>query len=112
MRHMKRYGMTREQLAQIAINACANAVLNPRAIVKEPLSLDKYMSARLVSTPLCLYDCDRFSDASTVIIVSAGDAIDEVKCKPIRIAASAGSIERASWDQAEWMASYPTGRDL
>lgn len=112
MRHMKRYGMTREQLAQIAINDHRNAALNPRAIVKEPLTLDKYMEARLISTPFCLYDCDRFTDASTVVIVSAGDALDEVTATPIRIAASAGSCERYSWDQAEWAAAYPTGRDL
>jgi acetyl-CoA acetyltransferase len=112
MRHMKRYGMTREQLAQIAINDHRNAALNPRAIVKQPLTLEKYMEARLITTPFCLYDCDRFTDASTVVIVSAGDALDEVSATPIRIAASAGSCERYSWDQAEWAAAYPTGRDL
>ncbi len=112
MRHMKRYGMTREQLAQVAINDHRNASLNPSAIVKEPLTMEKYMEARLISTPFCLYDCDRFTDASTVVIVSAGDALDEVTCTPIRIAASAGSCERYSWDQAEWASAYPTGRAL
>jgi len=114
MRHMKRYGMTREQLAQVALNAHRNAAINPkaRAIVKEPLTLEKYLSARMITTPYCLYDCDRFTDCSTVIIVSAGDALDEVKCKPIRIAAMAGSVNRYSWDQVEWPASYETGEDL
>jgi len=112
MRHMKRYGLTREQLAQVAINDHRNAALNPRAIVKEPLTMDTYMSARMISSPFCLYDCDRFTDASTVVIVSASDALDEVSSTPIRIAASAGSCERYSWDQAEWAAAYPTGRDL
>jgi len=112
MRHMKRYGLTREQLAQIALTDRANAALNPRALVREPLTMDEYMSARMVSTPLCLYDCDRFTDASTVLIVSAGSAIDEVSCTPIRIAAMSGTVERYSWDQAEWMSAYPTGRDL
>lgn len=112
MRHMKRYGLTREQLAQVALNDHANAALNPRALVKKPLTLDEYMGARMISTPFCLYDCDRFTDASTVVIVSAGDALDEVKTTPIRIAASAGSVERYSWDQAEWAGAYVTGRDL
>jgi acetyl-CoA acetyltransferase len=112
MRHMKRYGMTREQLAQVAINDHRNAALNPKAIVKEPLTMEKYMEARLISTPFCLYDCDRFTDASTVVIVSASDALDEVTCTPIRIAASAGSCERYSWDQAEWASAYPTGQAL
>lgn len=112
MRHMKHYGMTREQLAQVAINDHRNAALNPRAMVKEPLTLEKYLDARMISTPFCLYDCDRFTDASTVVIVSAGDALDEITSTPIRIAASAGSVDRYSWDQAEWAAAYATGRDL
>ncbi len=112
MRHMKRYGLTREQLAQVALNDHANAARNPRAIVQKPLTMDEYMAARMISSPFCLYDCDRFTDASTVLIVSAGDALDEVKTTPIRIAASAGSVERYSWDQAEWASAYPTGRDL
>jgi acetyl-CoA acetyltransferase len=112
MRHVKKYGLTREQLAQIALNDRKNALLNPRALVREPLTMDQYMSARLISTPLCLYDCDRYTDASTVIIVSAGEALDEVSCTPIRIAASAGAVDRDSWDQADWMASYATGREL
>ncbi|MDE2597772.1 MAG: thiolase family protein [Sphingomonadales bacterium] len=114
MRHMKHYGMTREQLAQVALNAHRNAAINPkaRAIVKEPLTMDKYMSARLISTPFCLYDCDRFTDCSTVVIVSAGDALDEVKTTPVRIAAMSCSVDRYSWDQVEWYAAYETGEDL
>lgn len=114
MRHMHLYGMTREQLAQIALNGSKNAMKNPRAraITKEELTLDKYLSSRMITTPFCLYDCDRFSDASTVIIVSAGDALDEVRSEPVRIAAMAGSVDRYSWDQVEWPASYDTGRDL
>ena len=101
MRHVKKYGLTREQLAQIAINGRANAAINPRALVRQPLTLDEYMTSRMVSTPLCLHDCDRFTDASTVVIVSAGDALDEVSATPIRIAASAGTIGRPSWDQVD-----------
>jgi len=112
MRHVKKYGLTREQLAQIALTDRSNALLNPRALVREPLTMDEYLSARLVSTPLCLYDCDRFTDASTVLIVSAGNATNEVACTPIRIAAMAGTVERHSWDQAEWVAAYATGADL
>ena len=112
MRHVKKYGMTREQLAQIALTDRANGMLNPDALVRQPLTMDEYMEARLISTPLCLYDCDRYSDASTVIIVSAGDALDEVKCTPIRIAAQAGTTHRHNWDQEEWPSAYTTGPDL
>jgi acetyl-CoA acetyltransferase len=112
MRHVKTHGLKREQLAQIALTARRNALLNPRALVQEPLTLDQYMSARMISEPLCLFDCDRFTDASTVVIVSAGDALGDVKATPIRIAAAAHAADRHSWDQAEWLASYQTGPEL
>ncbi|MBY0421072.1 MAG: thiolase family protein [Parvularculaceae bacterium] len=111
-RHMKRYGLTREQLAQIAINDHRNATLNPRALVKKPLTLDEYMAARMITTPFCIYDCDRFTDASIALIVSAGDALGDVKTTPVRIAAASGTVERHSWDQADYASAYPTGRDL
>ena len=114
MRHMHKYGMTREQLAQVAINAHRNAQLNPnaKAISKKPLTMEEYMEARMITTPFCLWDCDRYSDCSTVVIVSAGDALDEVTAPPVRIAAMSGSVNRWSWDQVDWVASYETGEDL
>lgn len=113
MRHMKRYGLTREQLAQIALTDRKHAALNPRALVREPLTMDEYTAARMISDPLCLYDCDRFTDASTVLIVSAGGALDEVTATPVRIAGAAyASGGRHSWDQTELMAAYATGAEL
>ena len=113
MRHMKRYGLTREQLAQIALTDRKHAALNPRALVREPLTMDEYMGARMISDPLCLYDCDRFTDASTVLIVSADDALGDVSATPIRIAAGAyASGGRHSWDQSDQMAGYATGAEL
>lgn len=112
MRHMHRYGMTREQLAQISLTARANGLHNPNALVREPLSMDEYMAARPISTPLCIYDCDRYTDASTVIIVSAGDAIDEVTCTPIRVAAMAAGVDKLSWDQADYYPCYQAGQQL
>src|ERR1700675_2052881 len=45
-RHMHEYGTTREQLGAIAVNARANAVLNPRALYREPLTMSDYLAAR------------------------------------------------------------------
>src|SRR5690625_184335 len=111
-RHMHKYGLTKEQLGHIVINDHANASRNPSALVNKPLSMDDYLSPRPISSPFGLYDCARFSDACTVVIVSAGDAIDEVHGTPLRIAATAGSVDRYSWDQPDLASAYPTGRDL
>lgn len=72
--HMQKFGVSREQLSAIAINGRANAALNPKAIYREPLTLDTYMSARMISTPLSLFDCDVPCDGATAFVISRKSA--------------------------------------
>jgi len=115
-RHMHEYGTTREQLGAIAVNARANAELNPRALYREPLTLADYLRARMITEPLCLYDCDAPIDGSTVVIVSARDAARDLRKPPLRIEAMSGAFYgRNSWDQFEdltGMAANDAGRHL
>ena len=69
-RHFHEYGTTREQLAQIALTARRHAQLNPRAVMREPLTMSDYLSARMISDPLSLYDCDVHCDGSTAVLLS------------------------------------------
>src|SRR5207237_9800113 len=74
-RHFHRYGTTRETLGWIALNQRANAVLNPTAIYRDPLTMRKYLDARLITTPFGLFDCDVPCDGAVAVIVSAVDAV-------------------------------------
>ncbi|MGV3768960.1 MAG: thiolase family protein [Sphingobium phenoxybenzoativorans] len=99
-RHFHDYGTTREQMAQIPLNCRRNAALNPKAIYRTPLTLDDYMSARMISTPLCLYDCDVPVDGATAIIFSRADAAGDLRHPPIRLEAVGSALHgRDSWDQ-------------
>lgn len=98
-RHMHLYGSTREQFAQIALTQRANAALNPKGVYTEPMTMDDYLSARMISSPLCLFDCDAPVDGSTVLILSAADAAKDLKQPPVRIESVGGSVGgAASWD--------------
>ena len=115
-RHMHQYGTTREQLGAIAVNGRKNAMLNPRALYRDPLTLEDYLSARMITEPLCLYDCDAPIDGATVIIVSSIDAARDLRRPPLRIEAMSGAFHgRNSWDQFEdltQMAATDAGRHL
>jgi acetyl-CoA acetyltransferase len=115
-RHMHEFGTTREQLGAIAVNGRSNAMLNPRALYHDPLTLDDYMSARMITEPLCLYDCDAPIDGSTVIIVSRLEAARDLRKPLLRIEAMSGALHgRNSWDQFEdltGMAATDAGRHL
>jgi acetyl-CoA acetyltransferase len=99
MRYMHDYGVTREQLGWIPVTQRAHAALNPDAVYKTPISLDDYLGSRMISSPICLYDCDVPADGSTAILVSSIDTAADLRA-PVRIAAVAGVIDnRPSWDQ-------------
>jgi len=55
--YMETHGITREDFGRLAVDQRANAVLNPNAIFREPLTLDQYMAGRVIADPIHLYDC-------------------------------------------------------
>jgi acetyl-CoA acetyltransferase len=70
-------GMTDEQRAWIAINGRRNAALNENAIYRTPITVDDFLAAPIIATPLRLLDCDVPIDGSTAIILSHRDAAKE-----------------------------------
>ncbi len=96
-RHMHLYGTTKEQLGAVAVNARTNAARNPLAVFRDPMSLDDYLTARPVSTPFGLYDCDVPVDGSVAVVVSAADHGPDCPHPPIRVAAMGGAPGASGW---------------
>jgi len=115
-RHFHEFGTTKEQLGQIALNARKNAALNPKAIYRDPMSMDDYLAARPISTPFGLFDCDAPCDGSTAVIVSALDRAGDTRKSPIRVEAVGTALRgRPSWDQFDdltTMANRDAGAQL
>lgn len=70
---MQRFGLTREQLASIAVAQRSHAARNPNAVYSDPLDLQSYLSARMVSDPLCMFDCDIACDGATAFVISRAE---------------------------------------
>jgi acetyl-CoA acetyltransferase len=100
MRHMHEFGTTREQFAAIALNARRNAQRNPKAVMQGDLTLEDYLGSKMISDPLCLFDCDIAVDAATAVIVSTVDHAPDLPHVPIHFEAIGSALKgRASWDQ-------------
>jgi acetyl-CoA acetyltransferase/uncharacterized OB-fold protein len=98
--YFHRYGATREMLGVIALNGRANAARNPAAIYRDPMTMDDYLSARLITSPFGLYDCDIPCDGSIAVVVSDASVAADLPKKAIRIESVGTQIlERVSWDQ-------------
>ncbi|GAB2483338.1 thiolase family protein [Jatrophihabitans fulvus] len=99
-RHMHDYGTTREQLGQIPVTCRTNAGRNPAAVYRDPITLEDYLGARMISTPLCLLDCDVPADGSTAFVLSASDVAGDAPKPPVFIEAIGSALtQRFSWDQ-------------
>jgi acetyl-CoA acetyltransferase len=111
MYHMERYGLTREHLGQIALVSRENAHLTPYALMRgRPMTMDDYLSARMISSPLCLFDCDIPVDASTALVISHVDTAADCPHVPVHInALGTASRGRPSWDNWEDLSTF-TGR--
>lgn len=106
MRHFHVYGTTREQLAQIPLVQRHHASLNPRAVLRSPMALQDYLSARMISTPLCLLDCDIPVDGSTALVVSVIDTAKDSPHGAVGFEAFGTALHgRPSWDQYQDMTS-------
>ena len=98
--YFHRYGASREMLGVIALNGRANAARNPVAIYRDPLTMDDYLAARMITTPFGLYDCDVPCDASIAVVVSDASVAGDLPIRAIRVEAVGTQIlERVSWEQ-------------
>ncbi|HEX6165839.1 MAG TPA: thiolase family protein [Acidimicrobiales bacterium] len=103
-RHFHEYGTTPEQMAMIAVNGRRNAGLNPKAVYRDPMTLDDYFASRMVTSPFRLYDCDAPVDGSTAVVVSAADHATAVDHPVARVEAVGTALRgRPSWDQFDDM---------
>lgn len=98
--YMHHYGVGREMLAAIAVTQRAGAARNPEALYREPLTVDDYYAARMVSTPFGLYDCDIPCDGAVAVVVSARETVKDLANPPVLVEAVGSAVlERLSWDQ-------------
>jgi acetyl-CoA acetyltransferase len=107
-RHFHVYGTTEEQLAQIALNGRRNAARNPKAVYRDPMTMDDYFASRLISTPFRLFDCDVPVDGSTALVVSTVDhtgAVDHAVARVEAVGTALGG--RPSWEQWDDLTTMP-----
>lgn len=55
--YMRRFGAAREDFGRICVAQRQNALRNPHAVMKTPLTMEQYIGARAISDPIALFDC-------------------------------------------------------
>lgn len=88
-RYMEEFGMTREQLAMVAVKNKQNAAMNPLAHFRKTITVDDVLASRPIADPLNLLDCSPVTDGSATAILVSGDVAERLgNGRAIRLAAS------------------------
>lgn len=86
-RHRYEYGTTRQQLGKLAVTQRRNASLNPNALLRDPMTMDDYLNARLICDPIRLYDCVLPCGGGEAVVVTSAERARRLNRPMIRVLA-------------------------
>jgi acetyl-CoA acetyltransferase len=70
MRYMKDFGLTHEQLASVPVAQRKWAAMNPRAMMRDPITVDDVLGSRLVAYPIHLLECCLVTDGGGALVLT------------------------------------------
>jgi len=84
-RHMHEFGTTSEQLAEVAVSTRKWAMRNPRALMRDPLTVADVLASRVISWPFHLLDCCLVTDAGGAVVLTSAERAKELPKKPVYV---------------------------
>jgi acetyl-CoA acetyltransferase len=107
-RYMHQYGIGRAQLAEVALGQRRHAAFNPDALMRDrPLDLDGYLSARMISDPLCLFDNCLESDGAIALVITGAERARDLRQPPVLIHAFSQGLARQHQLMADFHGADP-----
>lgn len=88
-RYIHEFKVPKEHFGYIALNDRACAALNPAAAMREPITMDDYLSARMIRWPLNLLDMDVPVDGADAFVVTTAERARDLPLTPVLVDAVA-----------------------
>jgi acetyl-CoA acetyltransferase len=101
LRYMKTYGVTHEQMAQVAVVQREWAAKNPRAAFRDPITIDDVLNSKMIAYPFRLLQCCLVTDGGGALILTSSDRVKDFPTKPCYILGSGESVETTMVSQME-----------
>lgn len=92
-RYMHEYGLKREQLGEVALAARKWAQLNPEAFMRDPLTMEDYLSARMVSDPISVRDCCLVTDGAAAVVMMSAERARHMAKRPVYLLGAAAATD-------------------
>lgn len=99
-RHMHQYGTTVEQLAEVAVQARANAATNPDAMFRDPITVDDVLSGPVIADPFTKLHCCIRSDGGCAVLLAAQEYVADCAKSPVWVLGSGAAMSHTT--MSEW----------
>ncbi|MGB2894953.1 MAG: beta-ketoacyl synthase N-terminal-like domain-containing protein [Anaerolineales bacterium] len=91
-RYIFEYNVPEHAFAGFSITAHANGAKNPNAMFRQPIKIETYKRAAMVSDPINMFDAAPIADGAAAIFLARGDVLpSNLPFPPVRIEASAAA---------------------
>ncbi|MBX3280162.1 MAG: thiolase [Acidobacteria bacterium] len=100
-RHCYEFGTTPEQLAEVAVSTRNWAALNPRALHRDPITVEDVLQSPLIASPLHRLDCCVVTDGGGAVVVTSAERARDLRKPPVYVLGSAFSSTHLSISQME-----------
>lgn len=90
--HMAKFGTTSRQLGAIAVTLRKHAALNPRAMMRTPITLEDHQSSRMIVDPFRLLDCCLETDGAMACVVTSSARATDLRHRPVYVVAATGGM--------------------
>jgi acetyl-CoA acetyltransferase len=84
-RHMYEFGTTKEQLAEIAVATRKWAMLNPKAMMRDEITIQDVLDSRLITWPFNLLDCCLVTDAGGAYVMTSMERAQRLNQVPVAV---------------------------
>ena len=98
MRHMYEHGTTSEQVAHVKVAHARHASQNPKALLKERVTVPDVLASRWIVKPLHLLDCCLETDNATCLIVTSAERARDLRHRPVYVMGVAGRVSKPRTD--------------
>jgi acetyl-CoA acetyltransferase len=98
-RHMHEYGTTSSQLAEVAVSTRRWAALNPKALRRDPITVEDVLDSPMVSSPFHSLDCCLMTDGGGAVVVTSAERARDLRRAPVYVLGSGFSASHLTINQ-------------
>ncbi|MGR6971090.1 thiolase C-terminal domain-containing protein [Streptomyces cynarae] len=99
-RHMHAHGTTIEQLAEVAVQARANAAANPEAMFRDPITVEDVLAGPVIADPFTKLHCCIRSDGGAAVLLVAEELVPDCRTRPVWVLGAAEHVSHTA--MSEW----------